>query len=271
MGVTAREGVRMFFVAAEKAGASHPAKAPTPSQDAFIQLKDVKVHYRSYDSQAQDAPCLLLLHGSENDSGVFDALISSYTPYYDVITMDLRGCGRSERGTAEPCIELITQDIFGVLNALHIGSAVILGYGCGGIAALSFAKAHQERVAALILVGASLFPQGKTASARVAKGLTGKFASLGKGFSRRAEAAADKANISKTQPTIDPESLRYLRVPTLVLTGEFDDVKLEHSQLIAKSLPNARLEVIPNAGHCIMLDEPLRFAQTTVAFLLEDD
>ncbi|MBQ6453465.1 MAG: alpha/beta hydrolase [Coriobacteriales bacterium] len=261
----------MFFVTAEKAGAAHPSKAPIPSKDDFVQFKDVKIHYRSFNSKAPDAPFLLLLHGSENDSSVFDGLISSYTPYYNVITMDMRGCGGSERGSLEPCIELIAQDLFGLLNTLHIGNAVILGYGSGGIAALSFAKAHQERVAALILVGASLFPQGKTASARMAKDITGKFASLGKGFSRKAEATCDKVSIAKSQPTIDPASLRYLRVPTLVLTGEFDDVKLEHSQLIAKSLPNARLEVIPNAGHCIMLDEPLRFARTTVAFLLEDD
>lgn len=62
-------------------------------------------------------------------------------------------------------------------------------------------------------------------------------------------------------------ALRGLRVPTLLLHGEFDFVPLEAARLVADAIPGARLEVIPEAGHFPFLEQPDRVRSSIDAFL----
>ena len=51
------------------------------------------------------------------------------------------------------------------------------------------------------------------------------------------------------EPHITPEQLATIKVPTTVIAGEKDMVKLEETKLIARSVPNSKLRILPKEGH----------------------
>lgn len=63
------------------------------------------------------------------------------------------------------------------------------------------------------------------------------------------------------------EQARRLETPTLVLCGERDRVNLPLSRSLASVLPNARLEIVPEAGHVANVDNPRAFNAALDAFL----
>jgi pimeloyl-ACP methyl ester carboxylesterase len=61
--------------------------------------------------------------------------------------------------------------------------------------------------------------------------------------------------------------LRTLRVPTLILVGAEDAPALEPSRFLARTIPNAALEVFPGTGHTLQLEESERFNAAVLAFV----
>jgi pimeloyl-ACP methyl ester carboxylesterase len=62
-------------------------------------------------------------------------------------------------------------------------------------------------------------------------------------------------------------ALRDLQIPTLVLCGANDRFNVPLSKALAEQLPDARFEVIPNAGHVANLDNPAAFNAALERFL----
>jgi pimeloyl-ACP methyl ester carboxylesterase len=64
------------------------------------------------------------------------------------------------------------------------------------------------------------------------------------------------------------DQLESVKQPTLVVCGADDQMTpLRYAQFLASSIPNARLEVIPGAGHMVMLERPGRVADSLLSFL----
>ena len=66
------------------------------------------------------------------------------------------------------------------------------------------------------------------------------------------------------EPCIQPDSLKRITCPVLVLAGSRDMIKRSHTRLIARSLPNATLSILPGADHFLFG----RFAEETNAKIL---
>ena len=78
----------------------------------------------------------------------------------------------------------------------------------------------------------------------------------------------DTASLSEPLPDhIDPADLARVAVPVLVVAGERDAVRPEHTRLIADRLPHARLAVVPRAGHMLPLTHPRELAALVETFL----
>jgi pimeloyl-ACP methyl ester carboxylesterase len=68
----------------------------------------------------------------------------------------------------------------------------------------------------------------------------------------------------------ETERIAAIHQPTLVICGQDDKMTpLRYSQFLADTIPNAELEVIPEAGHMVMLEKPLAVA-TALANFLDD-
>lgn len=226
---------------------------------------DISLHYLE---KGQGKP-LILLHGNGEDNSYFVYQVAYFSRFYRVIAIDTRGHGQSPRGTAPFSIQQFAEDLRGFLDQHEIPKAHILGFSDGGNIALTFALHYPERVDRLILNGANLFPAGVKPTVQLPIVLGYHTASL---FAKRSPKAKENAallGLMVKEPNIRPEELNGLTVPTLVIAGAKDMIRESHTRLIARSLPNARLVLLPG-DHFIANKEPAVFNRAVRDFLGEE-
>ena len=226
---------------------------------------DISLHYLE---KGQGKP-LILLHGNGEDNSYFVYQVAYFSRFYRVIAIDTRGHGQSPRGTAPFSIQQFAEDLRGFLDQHEIPKAHILGFSDGGNIALTFALHYPERVDRLILNGANLFPAGVKSTVQLPIVLGYHTASL---FAKRSPKAKENAallGLMVKEPNIRPEELNGLTVPTLVIAGTKDMIRESHTRLIARSLPNARLVLLPG-DHFIANKEPAAFNRAVRDFLNEE-
>lgn len=226
---------------------------------------DISLHYLE---KGQGKP-LILLHGNGEDNSYFVYQVAYFSRFYRVIAIDTRGHGQSPRGTAPFSIQQFAEDLRGFLDQHEIPKAHILGFSDGGNIALTFALHYPERVDRLILNGANLFPAGVKSTVQLPIVLGYHTASL---FAKRSPKAKENAallGLMVKEPNIRPEELNGLTVPTLVIAGTKDMIRESHTRLIARSLPNARLVLLPG-DHFIANKEPAVFNRAVRDFLGEE-
>jgi pimeloyl-ACP methyl ester carboxylesterase len=68
------------------------------------------------------------------------------------------------------------------------------------------------------------------------------------------------------EPHIDPQALGAITVPTLVLAGDRDVIRDEHTLEIYRRIPNSQLAIFPNATHMVPFDDPVLFNTTVERF-----
>lgn len=217
-----------------------------------------------YQEQGAGAP-LLLLHGNGEDGTYFVHQMDAFAQHYRVIAVDTRGHGRSPRGTAPFTIRQFAEDLLDFMDALHLEKAHILGFSDGGNIALTFALRHSERVVRLILNGANLNPAGVKASVQIPILVGYHIASLFRNEKARQHAAL--LGLMVKEPNFSPADLAKLTVPTLVIAGTKDMIREKHTRLIADSIPNARLVLLPG-DHFVANKNPEAFNRAVLEFLL---
>lgn len=188
---------------------------------------------------------LILLHGNGEDGSYFSRQIPEFARRWRVIAPDTRGHGRSPRGTAPFTIAQFARDLADFLDELNIEKAHLLGFSDGANIALAFALAHPGRVEKLILCGGNLDPRGVRRSVQLPIEAGYKLASLFVHTSARARGQAELLGLMVNEPHVAASELAALKIRTLVIAGTRDMIRREHTELIARSLPNARLMLIP--------------------------
>ena len=149
-----------------------------------------------------------------------------------------------------------------------IDKANILGFSDGGNIALIFALRYPERVDRLILNGANLNSDGVRRSVQIPIEVGYRMAKL---FSRKSESAKWKAEmlgLMVNDPDVDPEELKEIRAKTLVIAGTEDMIRESHTRLIAESIPDSQLVLIPGS-HFIAGENAEDFNRAVLAFLKE--
>ena len=131
-----------------------------------------------------------------------------------------------------------------------------------------FALAHPERVGKLVLNGANLDGSGVKPSVQLPIVVGYRAASLFGRRSARARRKAEMLGLMVNDPDIAPEELAVLGVPTLVVAGARDMIKEEHTRLIARNIPGARLAFV-EGDHFVAAGNPEEFNRTVEEFLLE--
>lgn len=210
---------------------------------------------------------LVLLHGNGEDHHVFDRLVPLLGAGRTLVGVDSRGHGRSPRGDGPLTIASMADDVAAVLDALDLRGVDVVGFSDGGNVALELVLRRPELVGRLVLVGANLFPEGMTPaflrSARVAHRVQLALAEAVPAL----RAAAERTALMTEHPHIDPADLARVAAPVLVVAGERDLVRPEHTALIAGSVPGARTAVVPHAGHLLPTRHPYELAALVRGFL----
>jgi pimeloyl-ACP methyl ester carboxylesterase len=95
---------------------------------------------------------IVLLHGFPLTRAIWDAQVDALSRSHRVFCPDLRGMGASSSPDGPYLMETLASDIAGMLDAMSVERATIVGHSLGGYVALAFARMYVERVAGLALV-----------------------------------------------------------------------------------------------------------------------
>lgn len=212
-----------------------------------------------------------------------DRMVELLAENHHVIMMDNRGTGRSDKPDIPYTMDMMAADIYGLLNALGVEKAHVMGFSMGGAITQTFGMNYPEIVESLILCGASAGGQHSISSdpqvqmdlALIANPLpemterdrTIKLLYLlySKEYveANLEELVADETYSDHPTPSFalmnqsaaigtmsTYQHLPEMKMPVLVLTGE-DDVLVppENSEKIASRIPNSNLVKIPGCGH----------------------
>ena len=243
---------------------------------------------------------LLLLHAFPLDHAMWERQ-APLAESLRLVVPDQRGFGASRAGLPQS-MEQLADDAVALLDALHVATpAVVCGVSMGGYVAQHVAVRHPGRVAALVLVDTKL--EADTPEVREGRAdLAAKVGRLGPSILADAmlprllapaptSLADDRAGIEAllrrtiaAQPvgTIQTalaalggrpdmtEALRGLRVPTLLVVGAEDAITPPSClETAARVLGEARLLVVPGAGHMAPLERPAVFNAALLEFLRE--
>ena len=209
---------------------------------------------------------LILLHGNGESNKYFKHQIDFFSSRYRVIAIDTRGHGASLRGDAPFTLVQFAKDLHKFFLEHNINKANILGFSDGGNIALLFALKYPDYVTKLILNGANLNPDGVKKVYQfpiiLAYKLIAKIADKNPKALKNAEMLALMVN----EPNIDPDCLKNLSIPTLVIAGTNDMIKHDHTKLIASKLPDSKLVFIKGT-HVIAYQKPYDFNNAVSKFL----
>ena len=223
----------------------------------------------AYEEQGS-GPAIILLHGNGEDRSIFQAQVPTLAAQFRVIAVDTRGHGQSPLGEEPFTLKQFAEDLHRLMDELTIEQADILGFSDGGNIALLFALRWPRRVRRLLISGANLYPSGMKRNVYLAIMKGYLFNSVKGIFVKEARPKARLFALMALEPHIRPSALQNITVPVLVMAGTQDIVKDSHTRLIAASLPNAKLNVLPG-GHALLIETPDAFNQTVLTFLKETD
>ena len=237
------------------------------TRQEFLHNSGANIFYSEYFPADPQAPTLILLHGNGEDHTYFVKQIPAFSPHFRLVLMDTRGQGQSTGGDGELNFSVFAADLLALMDHLQIAKAHLLGFSDGGNLALTFALAHPERVQSLILNGANLEPGGVKLSTQLPIVLGYGCCRLLSPFSRKARQNGALLGLMVNHPHIPPQALAALTMPALVIVGERDMIRDRHSQLIARSLPNAQFVRIPGGDHFCAAKCPEVFNHAVLSFL----
>lgn len=216
---------------------------------------------------------LLLIHGLGACGTMFQPLLPRLSARYQTIVPDLRGHGNSRRLPGPDGVDRLAADVVNLLDILGVGSCFILGYANGGAVAQQIAREHPARVRGLALVcsyarGAATLREQIEArvrpelyrllGSRGMSALAARQAPPAESAFVRGVLAANSgervAPVARALLGFDSRAwLPQVRCPSLVVAGARDtSAPPHHARELARLLPNARLSVLPDAGHWLV-------------------
>jgi pimeloyl-ACP methyl ester carboxylesterase len=118
-----------------------------------IRVENINIHYL----QSGQGPDLVLVHGlGGNLAGWHLTMVPELQRHYRVTTYDLRGHGRSDAPRSGYTTGDMAEDLRGLMDALSVGPARLVGHSWGADVVLHFALLYPERVSQIVLIEAAL-------------------------------------------------------------------------------------------------------------------
>ena len=255
----------------------------------IIGVGDIELDYE----RSGAGPPLLLIMGMSGTSLHWgEPFLSLLRSDFDVIAYDHRGVGASTPLDGPVTIRQMADDAAGLLGALEIDSAHVLGISMGGMIAQELAIGHAERVRTLTLGCTYCGGEGSALASEIV--MRKLAAAMASGDRERVLRAGWEMNVSSAMAADDQAYARFreigmqravavpviieqlqacaahdasarlaqLALPTLVVHGTEDQLlPVQNGRLIASRIPAARLEIFDEVGHLFFWERPERSAE----------
>lgn len=238
---------------------------------------------------------VLLVHGLGSSSEDWELQVPALAAHYRVITLDVRGHGRSGKPRERYSIEGFSNDVLALLDALGLQKVHYVGLSMGGMIGFQLGVDHPGRLQSLCIINSA--PEVKLRCAgdywqwfkrwallRVV-GMRRLGIALGKNLFPLDEQANLRQKIAERWAHNDPgayrasfdaivgwgvqERLGAITCPTLIVSADHDYTPVALKEHYVTLIPDARLAVIENSRHATPLDQPQRLNQVLMQFLAQ--
>ena len=244
-----------------------------------------------------EGPVLVLSHTLATSRAMWRRQIPHLARRYRVVSYDMRGHGESAAPDYPYSLEMLSEDVIGVLDSLGVDRpAIFLGISIGGMIGQALALRHPARFRAFILASTSsrMPPEGQAMldqriEAVRKDGLEGQVqGTLERWLSPefrarepettkwvadmiRATPAAGFIGCGRAVQKLDyTDQLSQVAAPTLIIAGEKDPgAPVAAAQAMHERIKGSRLEIMPDCQHQTPIEAPDRFNQIVDAFLAQ--
>ena len=216
-----------------------------PTTGKYFNNKGVKVYYEIY---GEGKP-LVILHGNGGSIRGRASFIAEFSKKYKVIGIDNRCHGKTDCPAGYLTYDQMAEDVNQLLAYLKIDSALVWGHSDGGVIGLILAINHPEKVKKLLASGANLRPD----STAVDAGIFPLLDMIGK------QAQGDSIHTKQyrllvDQPHIPDSDLKKIKSDVLIMAGDRDVIRNEHTLEIFNNIPGALLCILPGTTHMVFQD-----------------
>jgi 3-oxoadipate enol-lactonase len=247
----------------------------------YLTVNNIRLRYESWG----DGPPLIMLHGLGSCADDWVYQLPELGRCFRCLPLDLRGHGLSDKPVGRYTMAQFAADVIGLMQALGLGPAHVMGLSLGGMVAQQVALARPDLARSLVLINTMPGPWPPTRA--MLRSAARRLAALRSPAHDMTDTATLIARTLFPEPdqrllynyTVermaanDPRayrqslqaitrfwpgrSLRRITCPTLILAGELDAVvPMVYKERLQRALPNARLVRIPNSRHASNLDQP---------------
>ncbi len=254
-----------------------------------IRINDIDLNY---DRRGEGEP-LLFLHGLGSSSRDWELQTTYFSSRYQVITVDTRGHGRSEKPPGPYTIDLFARDIVELHKALELGPVHVVGLSMGGMIAFQLAVDQPSLVHSLTIVNSGpalilntlrlklsfkkrewivrLFGMRKMGKVLAHALLPESHQrELHKAFIDRWAENNQKAYLTSLRALIGwsvADRIHNIRCPTLIVSADQDYTPVAYKQAYAAKIPTTEVAVIRHSRHMSPIDQPEAFNRTLGEFL----
>ena len=220
---------------------------------------------------------LVLLHGGLATAESWAMQVPAFAGRYRVYVPERRGHGRTPDVAGPITYGAMADDTAAFLDALGVRAARLIGWSDGAVVGVLLALRRPELAGRLVAIGQYLNPSGEAPGARAMLDRWGenppeevrevydRVSPDGPGHFPTV--LGKVARMWREEPDIPLADLAGIRAPVLVMQGDDDLVKVEHSAAIASALPDAQLAVVPGASHGLPLEKPELVNRIVLEFL----
>ena len=245
---------------------------------------------------------LVLLSGLGYSMWQWHLMVPYLEKHFQVILLDNRGVGGSDKPAGPYTASLLAKDTVGLLDALNIDKAIIMGHSMGGFVAQAMALEYPEKVDRLILASTNfggprhvpitaeaMTVLSDVTSDPVTRFRNGLVVSTAPGWADENPEMIERWLAWRVSNPIEPvhyqaqlsiglslvpedaafeTRLENISVPTLILFGEHDKVvPPANADLLAKQIRGSEIRIFPNAGHFFPIEIPDEAAQAVIDFV----
>lgn len=266
---------------------------PTCELNILGRMKEL-LHYKTYEL-GPDVPWVTFVHGAGGSSSTWFKQIREFRREYNVLLVDLRGHGQSERGLwqkGDTFLE-ISKEVVDVLDELKIAKTHIIGMSLGTIVAQTIADHYPDRVTSLILGGAIIRFDLRTKFliwvGHAAKRFV-PYMFLYKIFAyiimpRKEHEESRLAFVNQAKRMCQKEFIKWFsltrlinpyltrlqvsttEIPTLFLMGDEDYLFIPPIEEVVRQHKGFEFMKIKNSGHVCNIDQPEKFNQLSIAYI----
>lgn len=265
-------------------------------------LVDVNGIRLNYEIHGSGAP-VVLIGGLGADTFLWSHQIPAVAQRFQVIVFDNRGAGESDKPDEPYTIPMFAADTAGLMTALGIERAHVVGASLGGMIAQELALTHPEMVDRLVLVCTTFNGPGSVRPSLwslipilFAARRTGDPANdIRRSFAVFTSTKWMDANrdvvdeyvawrVAHPQPSFafkrqrqairgftTADRLGGITAPTLIVHGDSDRVvPVANAELMAQRIPRSTVAILENSGHACTFDQRERFNQVVIEFLTSE-